>query len=347
LEREQWMGQLAGEKMPFSPWADRDHPDADEDSDARYKWGLAENYVDGETVAMAETDPRLGGRIFIQRDPDPFAFVDGDDVRCPKTGAVHPEFVRILDRLGATYADVSTSGAGVHAYYRGELPNDQGQATFEIDTEPWGENDFPPTVEIYANKHVCVTTGDHVHGTPADVHPWDTDAVETVLDEYDALKEPTPEPDRDTDQDLDLDEYNPGATESDETTADARDIALAVDRLRPRDLPLRTRQVDTDTTGWEQWDPSSYRISQGNDSLHRPPGEPAFHDHKHGESFGVLSLFAAEQGILSKPWDRLAGADWWDAVDAARDAGAPTPEYEGGAWLRRPRPHRCTPARRP
>jgi hypothetical protein len=42
----------------------------------------------------------------------------------------------------------------------------------------------------------------------------------------------------------------------------------------------------------------------------------------------VLSLFAAEQGILSKPWDRLAGGDWWDAVDAARDAGAPIPEYE-------------------
>ena len=57
LEREQWMGHVG--KKPFAPWADRDHPEADPDEDARWKWGLEENYVDGETVAMAEIDPRL------------------------------------------------------------------------------------------------------------------------------------------------------------------------------------------------------------------------------------------------------------------------------------------------
>jgi len=322
------MGRLDGKKLPFAPWADRDHPEADPDQDARYKWGLTENYVDGETVALAEDDPRLGGRVFIQTDSDPVAFVDGDDVRCPETDAVHPEFLELLDRIGPAYADVSTSGAGVHAYYTGDLPGDQSQAVFEIDADPWGANDDPPTVEIYTGKHVCVTTGDHVDGTPRDVRPWDPDAVAAILDEYDARKETTT-PDHDTDQDLDLDGYDPEATAPGETTTDARDIALAVDRLRPRDLPLRTRQVDTDATGWEKWDPSTYRTSSGNDSLHRPPREPVFHDHKHGEAFGVLSLFAAEQGILSKPWDRLAGADWWDAVEAAREAGAPIPEYDG------------------
>jgi hypothetical protein len=326
LEREQWMGRLAGEKMPFAPWGDQDHPEADEDTDARYKWGLTENYVDGDTVALAEDDPRLDGRVFLQQDADPFAFVDGDDVRCPETDAVHPAFVDILQALGATYADVSTSGAGVHAYYEGDLPNDQGQAVFEIDTEPWGANEDPPTVEIYANTHVCVTTGDHVAGTPEDVHQWDADAVEQILEDFDALKDTDPV-EHDTDRDLDLDDHQPEATAPDETTTDARDIALAVDRLTPRNLPLRSRQVDTDGTGWEKWDPSTYRTSSGNDSLHRPPGEPVFHDFKHGESFGVLSLFAAEQGIISKPWDRLAGTDWWDAVDAAREKGAPIPEY--------------------
>jgi hypothetical protein len=328
LDREQWMGRLADAKRPFAPWGDRDHPEADDDKDARYKWGLTENYVDGETVGMAEADDRLDGRIFIQRDSDPFAFVDGDDVRDPDTGAVHPEFVRILDALGTTYADVSTSGAGVHAYYEADLPDGQGQAVFEIDTEPWGANDDPPTVEIYANKHVCVTTGEHVAGTPEDVHQWDSDAVKEILDEYDALKDTEPI-DHDTDQNLNLGDHQPEATTSEESTTDARDIALAVDRLRPSDLSLRTRQVGTDATGWEQWDPSTYRTSSGNDSLHRPPSEAVFHDHKHGEAFGVLSLFAAEEGIISKPWDRLAGGDWWDAVDAAREAGAPIPEYDG------------------
>lgn len=329
VEREQWMGRLEGEKLPFSPWGDRDHPEADADTDARYKWGLSENYVDGETVAIAEDDPRLGGRIFIQQDDDGLAFVDGDDVRDPETGEVHPAFVELLERLGVSYADVSTSGSGVHVYYFGDLPNDQGQAVFDIDDEPWGANDDAPTVEIYANKHVCVTTGERCDGSPERVFPWDDEAVEAVLEEYDAKKDPAPVA-HDTDRDLDLDDHDPEATGRSETTGDVRDIVLAVDRLRPKDLPLRTRQVDTDPTGWEKWDPSSYRTSSGGDSLHRPPGEPVFHDHKHGEAFGVLSLFAAEEGIISKPWDRLAGDDWWAAVDAAREAGAGIPEYDGG-----------------
>jgi hypothetical protein len=331
LTREQWMGQLAGEKMPFAPWGDRDHPDAAPDADARYKWGLSENYTDGDTVALAEDDPRLDGRVFIQQESDPFAFVDGDDVRDPETGDVHPTFIDLLARLGFTYADVSTSGAGVHAYYRGDLPGDQGQAVFEIDTEPWGANDDPPTVEIYANTHVCVTTGDHVTDTPTDVREWNRDAVESILDEYDARKESNPEPvGHDTDHDhLDVSDYDPDATDADDTATDLRDVLKAVDQLRPRDLPLQARQVGTDATGWEQWNPSSYRTSSGNDSLHRPPDEPVFHDHKHNESFGVLSLFAAEQGILRNPWGRLAGEAWWAAVEQARDAGAPIPEYVG------------------
>jgi hypothetical protein len=366
LEREQWMGRQG--KLPFAPWGDRDAglecshntcPEHGDDTpedivadcpdcqahrsdgsvttaecahDARYKWGHGGHYVDGDTVAKAEVDPRLDGRVFLQRDRDPFAFVDGDDVRDPETGDVHPEFVRILEELGCTYADVSTSGSGVHAYYRGDLPDDcNGQAVFEIDTEPWGANDDAPTVEIYANKHVCVATGEHVPNTPVEVSEWDTGALDTVLDDY--LDPEDRRPDdvaHDTDRERDdLEDYDPDATAG-ESADDIRDLLYAVDRLRARDLPLRTRKVGTDATGWEKWNPSSYRTSSGNDSLHKPAGEPVFHDHKHGESFGVLSLFAAERGIISKPWHRLDGGDWWAAVDAARDAGAPIPEYSGG-----------------
>jgi len=360
LETEQWMGRKG--KLPFAPWGDRnaplecthttcpDHGDdtadavladcpdcrrhregtttAECDHDARYKWGHTGHYVDGETVDMAEDDPRLDGRVFIQRDRDPFVFVDGDDVRCPETEEVHPEFIALLNRLGFTYADVSTSGAGVHAYYTGEIPVDgQGEAVFEIDTEPWGENDDAPTVEIYANKHVCVATGDHVRGTPEDIVEWDHAELELILDEHDARKE-TVSHDTDRDRD-DLKEYEPTATGTDETTDEMRDVLKAVDQLRPSDLRLRTSKVGSDSTGWEQWDPSSYRTSSGNDSLHRPAGEGVFHDHKHGEAFGVLSLLAAEENIITDPWDDLSGSDWWDAVETARDQGAPIPEYVG------------------
>jgi len=323
--REQWM--LRGAKLPphgrpkapYAPWADADGA----------KWGQQSNRALFDTAQeWASRDPRAEGLAFIQTESDPFVFVDGDDVRCPETDDVHPEFIALLDRLGFTYADVSTSGAGVHAYYTGEIPVDgQGQAVFQIDTEPWGENDDPPTVEIYANKHVCVATGDHVDGTPEDLVEWDHAELELILDEYDAKKE-TVSHDTDRDRD-DLADYEPTATGTDETTDEIKDVLKAVDRLTPSDLRLRTSKVGTDGTGWEKWDPSTYRTSSGNDSLHRPAGEPVFHDHKHGEAFGVLSLLAAEEGIISKPWDRLRGGDWWDAVDAAREQGAPIPEYDG------------------
>jgi hypothetical protein len=100
------------DKKPFAPWAATDAPvpcsnpghdtAATSDCDARYKWGYEGLYATGKEVAMAETDPRLCGRVFLQREHDPFAFIDGDDVRCPETGEVHPDFIEILERLGPT-----------------------------------------------------------------------------------------------------------------------------------------------------------------------------------------------------------------------------------------------------
>jgi hypothetical protein len=160
---DQWMCR-ADSKSPYSPWADADAPVAcsheDHEGDATcaecdhhagYKWGSegSREHVHGdhETARQwAAKDPTLSGDlVFIQREADPFGFVDGDDVRDPDTGEVHPGFIAILEHLGLTYADVSTSGTGVHAVYRGELPVDgKGQATFDIDTEPWGGERRPP-----------------------------------------------------------------------------------------------------------------------------------------------------------------------------------------------------------
>jgi hypothetical protein len=211
LEREQWMGHV--EKKPFAPWADRDHPEADPDEDARWKWGLTENYVDGETIAIAEDDHRLDGRAFLQREHDPVAYVDGDDVLDSETGKVHPAFVAVLDRLGLTYADVTQSDGGAHAIYRGELPEGVKQAAWQLDDEPWGDHDEDdlPSVEIYAGKRVCVATGEHAPGTPTEVHEWDADALREVLDENDQI------PDRGERhagerEAFDLENYDPDAT---------------------------------------------------------------------------------------------------------------------------------------
>ena len=334
LDEEFWMA--AKGKMPFAPWGDANHPEGNDDTDSRYQWSITDNWTTKEHVdEWVEKDPSLDGyTVLLEKeddpytdDPDPYAYVDGDDVRCPETDEVHPDFVEILERLGLTYCEVSQSGAGVHALYKGRLPDDVKQANFDIDDEPWGENDELPSVEIYDGKKVCRVTGEHVPGTPEDVSEWDTDALDEVLDEHLDEDDRVDEVTHDTDSD-EMRDYEPSATASTETTGDVRDVYAAIDRLDPHDLPLRTRQVGTESTGWEVWDPSSYRSSSSGESLHRAPNENTFYDHKTGRSFGVLGLFACEDGLISKPWSQLSGSDWWAAVEQAREAGADIPKYE-------------------
>jgi len=248
LKREQWMGH--SEKKPFAPWGDRDAPAecntdghdsaADCDCDARWKWGYTDHYVDGATVAMAEDDPRLDGRAFLQQPDDPYAYVDGDDVRDPETGEVHPAFEALLEHLGATYTDISQSGAGVHAVYRGALPDGVKQASWQLDDEAWGENDELPSIEVYPGKRVCVMTGDHVPGTPTEVQAWNDDVIDPLLEANDEVATAQREELSTARDDYELDDYTPSATTSSETTNDIRDVFAALDRLDARRVAERT-----------------------------------------------------------------------------------------------------------
>jgi len=331
LECEQWMGHVG--KKPFAPWGDRDHPEADPDEDARWKWGLSENYVDGETVAMAEIDGRLDGRAFLQQPDDPYAYVDGDDVRDPETGEVHPAFLEILDRLGVTYADVSQSGAGAHAMYRGELPDGVKQAAWELDEEPWGENDDLPSIETYAGKRVCVATGEHIPGTPVEVCEWDGDALEDVLDENDQLPEHPVRGDEEGTS-VDLEGYDPGATEATETTDDIRDIYHALDRLDARYVAERTivQQWNGDASTsdgkrafWPTWGSTSDRGTANvvDDRIWQDTGS-------RGGYGGPVVMALIDAGELSdrnvSPRD-ASGELWWKGVDHLRDLGFDIPEY--------------------
>lgn len=189
---------------------------------------------------MAEDDPRLDGRAFLQQPEDPFAYVDGDDVRDPETGDVHPAFEAVLEHLGLTYADISTSGAGAHAIYRGELPDGVKQATWQLDDEPWGTNDDLPSIEIYPGKRVCVMTGDHVPGTPTEVREWNADVLDALLEANDEVATAQRDDLSTERDDYDLGDYEPSATSSSETTNDIRDVFAALDRLDARRVAERT-----------------------------------------------------------------------------------------------------------
>jgi|APHM01.1.fsa_nt_gi hypothetical protein len=113
-----WMCRKDG-KAPWAPWADDDAPVECTHSDhneptpcdrcrhsAKYRWGSdgSPEHVHAAYPTAREwrdKHPEARGDLaFIQREADPFVFVDGDDVRDPETGDVHPTFLDVLERLG-------------------------------------------------------------------------------------------------------------------------------------------------------------------------------------------------------------------------------------------------------
>jgi len=117
-EHDAWMCRT-DTKAPYAPWTDPDapvecsHGDHDEpttcdacDHHAGYKWGSegSHEHVHADYATAREWSdkvPSLSSDLaFIQREADPFAFVDGDDVRDPETGEVHPAFRALLEHIG-------------------------------------------------------------------------------------------------------------------------------------------------------------------------------------------------------------------------------------------------------
>ncbi|WP_230458842.1 hypothetical protein [Haloarcula sp. K1] len=344
LDREQWMGHQ--DKKPFAPWADADAPAecgedghdtaATCDCDARYKWGYDGNYLDGEGIAMAEVDPRLDGRAFLQQPEDPFAYVDGDDIRDPETGDVHPAFIAILEQLGLTYADISQSGSGAHAIYRGELPEGVKQASWQLDDDPWGDNEDLPSIEIYARKRVCVMTGDHVAGTPTEVREWDDDVLEMLVEANDPVASSQRDRVEDVDtarEKFDSSDYEPTATSTDETTTDIRDIFHALDRLdaqRVAEATIVHRWNDSASTSDGErafaptWGPNSNGTANiVNDQRWMDTGDRG--------GYGgpvVMALIDAGELRPEQAAGGVSGADWWTGVEHLRDLGFDIPELE-------------------
>lgn len=341
LKREQWMGHVG--KKPFAPWGDADapadcskdgHTTADEcGCDARYKWGYTEHYVDGETLSMYEDDPRFrtDGRAFLQWPDDPHTYVDGDDVRDAESGEVHPGFIAVINRLGISYADISFSDGGVHVAYKGELPEDVKQAAWQLDSEPWGDNDDLPSIEIYDGKRVCVDTGKHVPGTPTETREWDSDALLDILDENDQLPERPPKP---PEERFDASEYEADATASGETANDIRDLYAALDRLDTHHVADKTivhRWNDNASTsdGTRAFAPTWGKNSNGTANV---VNDKVWYDSGDEGGYGgpvVMALIdAGEMNHRNASPRKATGADWWTGVEHLRDLGFEIPELD-------------------
>jgi P4 family phage/plasmid primase-like protien len=342
-------------KQPWAPWTGENapvkcrkaHPDYDTEPEsaadchhsAKFKWGSDGSsehvHTDFETALnWREKHPEASSDlVFIQGD-DPFGFVDGDDVRDPETGEVHPEFIRILDALGVSYADVSTSGSGVHVMYRGELPEGVKQAVFEIGGEAFGANGGGdlPTVEIYDGKHVCVATGDHVVSTGTEVREWDDDGIEDVLDDYDQLPSDGPSGGYNS---FDAEDYDADATAADETADDIRDVFAALDRLDAQRVADRTIVREwLEPSGAEHrafaptWAPSDY------DGTANYVDRDKWVDTGDRAGYGGPAVMAAIDAGLVKDKncpEAVRGKKWFEALDHLRELGFNVPELADGA----------------
>ena len=101
----------------------------------------------------------LAGIGFVFTNDDPFVGIDLDDC-VDQAGNIHPAAQRIIE-LCASYAEISTSGTGVHIVGYGSIP----KAYKPSQAQPWGGH-----IEIYSFGRYFVTTGNHVATSPLTVN---------------------------------------------------------------------------------------------------------------------------------------------------------------------------------
>jgi len=114
---------------------------------------------------------------------DPYAGVDLDKCRNPRTGEIEPWARAIIDRL-KSYTEVSPSGCGVHILVAAKLPprgNRKGQ------------------IEMYDSGRYFTMTGHHLKGTPTTIEDRQDEltALHTEIfgqDKKEAPKGPGPSP---------------------------------------------------------------------------------------------------------------------------------------------------------
>lgn len=258
--------------------------------------------------------PSLSGLTYSLQHDDGLALLDYDDVRDPESGEILPQVMQQLHQLGG-FAQVSTSGTGVHAIVEGTLPERMKSLVVDLDGHPDAE------LEIYDGDRFIAMTGEKLDSAGSTIRNGQSlidSLVENHADEGGHFDAPEMaddwEPAKDRDEIEDLDD-----------TSNIEDIFDAIKHTTYRDITLRSEHTEGDHGSrmsfdpyWEQSD-SGTRLGYENGGwIYR----------KGNVGLDALQVVALEEGIIRRVEDYPEGEDFWNAVEELRKRGAHIPEYE-------------------
>jgi hypothetical protein len=308
-----WKETDDGRKVPRAPYENPDWPDKFVSAQDPDVW------TDFETVEKWTSKLPGYGAAFNIRDREEYpgeecVLIDYDDARDPETGRIHPVVREHIERA-RSYADVSTSGTGVHIFCQGELP----EGVKAVDADLPGADGFPDAeIEVYDSARYSAMTGDHIASTPRET--TDCQAfIEELADEYATVATGTP------DELLRDPETSKEELADVETTTDIQDVLDAIQHTGPRDIRLRSSVTHERGDGSKSLDPawasskSGTRLAQVGDGWVYRKGMVGL---------DALQVVALEERIIHDESDYPSGEDFWNAVEALRNRGAHIPEYE-------------------
>lgn len=306
VERDQWIlwkPSPDGRKVPRAPWNTGDDTFVSAMDEAnRTTIDEARNYRE----SAANQDYGLG---FSLTEDDPFVLLDYDDARDPETGEITSTVRQHIEEAGS-YADVSTSGTGVHIIARGELSAD----VRSIEAE-YPEEEF--SLEVYDRGRYSAMSGQHLTATPER-----TTEAQGLLDRLEAEHATRTSRGQSTDQ------WAPRKSREEiadiAETTDIQDVFDSIHHVRPEDIRLRSTVTEKRSDGSVSLDPSWVDSESGTRLAQLEDG---WIYRKGMHALDALQIVALEERLITDPGEYPSDGAFWEAVSALRERGADIPRY--------------------
>ncbi|AHA69489.1 phage/plasmid primase, P4 family [Bacillus cereus] len=120
-----------------------------------------------ETVKAYKSTSKYNGIGYVLSEDDPYTAIDLDDHI--KDGEIQPEAQSIVNAMDS-YTEYSQSGTGLHIFIKAKKSGKRSKNSTK-------------GIEIYDSERFIVMTGDHVDGTPTEIHERQ-DILSYIYDSY-------------------------------------------------------------------------------------------------------------------------------------------------------------------